>query len=191
MRFSEFAKQDSPYLQRSGKLYKLFFYLLLVSYFSLVGLLTYSSLGQTIVSGILDIMPSLVVKQISILNELGPQFGAAYIVQGILLLVFPPIFAIKLAQASSNLIRSAKNAGHVFPELHKLASYAVILSVGAFVPLLLSGSFAGGAARSISDRVVLWPASVGIALGASFFMMIGLHLFFLAASLGSAGRGPR
>jgi hypothetical protein len=191
MRFSEFARQDSSYLRTCVKLYKLFFYLLLVSYFVLVSVLTYSSLGQTVVSIIVKTMPSLVVEQISILNELGPQFGAAYLVHGLIFLVFPPIFAIKLAQASSNLIRSAKNAGHVFPELYKLASYAVVLSVWAFVPLLLSGSFAGGAARSISDRVVLWPTSVGITLGASFFMMIGLHLVFLAASLGSAGRGPR
>jgi hypothetical protein len=154
-------------------------------------MLTYSSIGQKIVSGIVKIMPSLVLEQISILNEFGPQFGAAYLVHELLFLVFPPIFATKLAQASGNLIRSAKNSGHVFPELYKIASYAVTLSVAAFVPLLLSGSFAGGAARSISDRVVLWPTSVGITLGASFFLMIGLHLFFLAASLGSAVRGPR
>ncbi|MDP3194312.1 hypothetical protein [Tabrizicola sp.] len=184
MKFAEYARQDSDYLKAAGRLYKVFFILLLVAYFLPTSLLAFTSFGRNLTSSLMEASPdSFFQNQILLLNGLGPQFGITYLAQAVIYSFLPPCFAVLLARASNNLILKAKVMGHAFPELPKLSLFSIFLSLASFAPLLFSGYISAATDRSIADRVVLWPVSVSITLGASFFMLNGLHLLFLAAKL--------
>lgn len=184
MSFADFAKQDSDFLKASGRLYRVFFASLLIAYFLPTSLLAFTSYGLKLISSWLASSPkSFFHNQVLLLNELGPQFGLTYLFQVAIYFTFPLCFAVFLARISRKLVRRAREAGQVFPELPKLFLFSLLLSVASFAPLLFSGYIAASSDRSIGDRIILWPASVSITFGSSLFMMIGLHSLFIAARL--------